>query len=161
MPNQLKQTQPTNNNNKQMSDPIKVIVLYMIKNESRIITRSIQSALKIADAICVSDTGSTDNTVQILKDFYPTLSVPAKTYDHPWTNFGINRSKSFNDAKQFCHELNWDPTRTYVLAIDAEGHDAEVIKGADEVLRRQGARIVEFECVGRPRLCGWGRAPAP
>ena len=25
-----------------------------------------------------------------------------------------------------------------VLAIDAEGHDAEVIKGADEVLRRQG-----------------------
>jgi FkbM family methyltransferase len=46
-----------------------------------------------------------------------------------------------------------------VLAIDAEGHDAEVIKGADEVLRRQGARIVEFECVGRPRLCGWGRAP--
>ena len=60
-------------------EPIRVIVLYMIKNESRIITRSIQSALKIADAICVSDTGSTDNTVQILKDFYPTLPIPACT----------------------------------------------------------------------------------
>jgi glycosyltransferase involved in cell wall biosynthesis len=92
----------------------------MIKNESRIICRSITSALKIADAICVSDTGSTDNTVQVLKDFYPTLSIPAKTYDHPWTNFGINRTKSFNDAKQFCHELNWDPARTYVLVIDAD-----------------------------------------
>ena len=103
-----------------MSDPIRVIVLLMIKNESRIICRSITSALKIADAICVSDTGSTDNTVQVLKDFYPTLSIPAKTYDHPWTNFGINRTKSFNDAKQFCHELNWDPARTYVLVIDAD-----------------------------------------
>ena len=100
--------------------PVRVIVLYMIKNESRIITRSIQSALKIADAICVSDTGSTDNTVQILRDFYPTLPIPAKTYEHPWTNFGINRTKSFNDAKQFCHELDWHPARTYALVIDAD-----------------------------------------
>ena len=92
----------------------------MIKNESRIIRRSIQAALKIADAVCVSDTGSTDDTVKLLRDFYPSLPIPCRTYDHPWTNFGINRSKSFNDAKQFCHELNWDPTRTYVLAIDAD-----------------------------------------
>ena len=101
-------------------DPYKVIVLLMIKNESKIIRRSIQAALKIADAVCVSDTGSTDNTIQLLQDFYPSLPIPCRTYDHPWTNFGINRSKSFNDAKQFCYELNWDPTRTYVLAIDAD-----------------------------------------
>ena len=101
-------------------DPIRVIVLLMIKNESRIIRRSIQAALKIADAVCVSDTGSTDDTVQILRDFYPSLPIPCKTYDHPWTNFGVNRTKSYNDAKQFCHELNWDPARTYVLAVDAD-----------------------------------------
>ena len=103
-----------------MSSDIRVIVLLMIKNESRIIRRSILSALKIADAICVSDTGSTDDTVQVLKDFYPTIPIPAKTYDHPWTNFGVNRTKSFNDAKQFCYELGWDQARTYVLAIDAD-----------------------------------------
>ena len=60
--------------------PYKVIVLLMIKNESKIIRRSILSALKIADAICVSDTGSTDNTVQLLQDFYPTLSIPCLLY---------------------------------------------------------------------------------
>jgi tetratricopeptide (TPR) repeat protein len=102
------------------TDTIRIIVLLMIKNESRIICRSITSALKIADAVCVSDTGSTDNTIQILKDFYPTLSIPAKTYEHPWTNFGINRTKSFYDAKQFCHELDWNPSKTYALAIDAD-----------------------------------------
>jgi tetratricopeptide (TPR) repeat protein len=101
-------------------DPIKIILLLMIKNESRIIRRSILSALKIADAICISDTGSTDDTVQVLADFYPTLSVPAKTYTHLWTNFGVNRSKSFEHAKQFCEELKWNPERTYVLAIDAD-----------------------------------------
>jgi len=99
---------------------VRIIVLLMIKNESRIIRRSIQSALSIADAICVSDTGSTDGTVELLQAFYPTLSVPCRTYTHPWTNFGINRSKSFNDAKQFCYELDWEPTKTYVLAIDAD-----------------------------------------
>ena len=103
-----------------MSDPVRIIVLLMIKNESRIICRSISSALKIADAICVSDTGSTDNTVQVLKDFYPTLSIPGKTYQHTWTNFGKNRTQSFLDAKAFCEELQWNPAKTYALAIDAD-----------------------------------------
>jgi glycosyltransferase involved in cell wall biosynthesis len=64
-------------------EPYRVIVLLMIKNESRIIRRSIQAALKIADAVCVSDTGSTDDTVKILQEFYPTLPIPCKTYEHP------------------------------------------------------------------------------
>ena len=103
-----------------MSDPVRVIVLLMIKNESRIICRSIQSALSIADAICVSDTGSTDNTVQLLKGFYPTLPIPGKTYEHSWINFGKSRTQSFLDAKALCEELKWDLAKTYALAIDAD-----------------------------------------
>ena len=103
-----------------MSDPVRVIVLLMIKNESKIIRRSITSALSIADAICVSDTGSTDDTVQILKDFYPTLPIPGKTYEHPWINFGKSRTQSFLDAKALCEELKWNPEKTYALAIDAD-----------------------------------------
>jgi tetratricopeptide (TPR) repeat protein len=101
-------------------EPFRIILLLMVKNESRIIARSIQSALRIADAVCVSDTGSTDNTVLHVQELFKTLPIPGRTYDHPWTNFGINRSKSFNDAKQFCHELDWNPARTYVLALDAD-----------------------------------------
>ena len=101
-------------------DPIRIILLLMIKNESRIIRRSILSALPVVDAVCVSDTGSTDDTVQILEAFYPTLSVPSKTYQHPWTNFGQNRTLSFQDAQAFCQQLGWNPARTYALAIDAD-----------------------------------------
>lgn len=35
--------------------------------------------------------------------------------------------------------------RLDVLAIDAEGHDPQVLRGAEGLLRRGGARIVEFE----------------
>ena len=132
-------------------DPVRVILLLMIKNESRIIRRSILSALPIADAVCVSDTGSTDDTVQVLEEFYPMLKmpaetpslslpegegtsswtqltsdkIPAKTYQHSWKNFGANRSLSFIDAQQFCQSLGWNPARTYALAIDA---DMELVK---------------------------------
>jgi len=101
-------------------DPIRIILLLMIKNESRIIRRSILSALPVVDAVCISDTGSTDGTVQLLEEVYPTLSVPAKTYQHPWNHFGANRTLSFQDAQAFCQTLGWNPARTYALAIDAD-----------------------------------------
>ena len=112
-------------------DPIRIILLLMIKNESRIIRRSILSALPVVDAVCVSDTGSTDGTVALLEEFYPTLPLtltdnsnltrtPCKTYQHGWTNFGQNRTLSFQDAQAFCQTLGWNPARTYALAIDAD-----------------------------------------
>ena len=101
-------------------EPFRIILLLMVKNESRIIARSIQSALKVVDAVCVSDTGSTDSTILLVQELFKTLPIPGRVYDHPWTNFGINRSKSFNDAKQFCYELDWNPAKTYVLALDAD-----------------------------------------
>lgn len=100
--------------------PIRIILLLMIKNESRIIRRSILSALNAVDAVCISDTGSTDGTVQLLEEVYPTLSVPAKTYHRPWIHFGANRTLSFQDAQAFCQTLGWNPARTYALAIDAD-----------------------------------------
>jgi tetratricopeptide (TPR) repeat protein len=102
-----------------MPDP-RIIVLLMVKNEFRIIVRSIMSTLQIADAVCVSDTGSTDDTLKVLDAYFPTLSIPAKYYQHTWTNFGVNRTQSFNDAVDFCRGLGWDPTNTYALAVDAD-----------------------------------------
>jgi glycosyltransferase involved in cell wall biosynthesis len=101
----------------------RVILLTMIKNESRIIKRLIQSTLPIADAICVCDTGSTDNTVEVLQEYFKTFDIPTKIYngpEHAWKNFGHNRSASFKSAVAFCQELGWDPETTYALAMDAD-----------------------------------------
>jgi tetratricopeptide (TPR) repeat protein len=102
------------------SPPTRFILLLMIKNESRIVRRAIASALPIVDAVCVCDTGSTDDTVPLLTAHFPTLPVPAKLYHHTWTNFGVNRSLSFTAAQDFCASLGWNPATTYALALDAD-----------------------------------------
>lgn len=100
--------------------PKKVMVILMIKNESAIIKRCIERALTIADAIFVADTGSTDGTVELLCELLPTLPVPAKMVGHPWKNFGHNRTRSFQDAVEFCDELEWEKELTYGLLLDAD-----------------------------------------
>jgi glycosyltransferase involved in cell wall biosynthesis len=102
------------------SDPIRIIILLMIKNESKIIKRSIDSTLSFADAICIEDTGSTDDTVEVIKEHYKTITIPTKITQHPWRNFGYSRSHSFIAAQEFCKEIGWNPARTYVLAMDAD-----------------------------------------
>ena len=42
----------------------------IVKNESRIITRLFNSVLPIIDCYCICDTGSTDNTVDIITKYF-------------------------------------------------------------------------------------------
>lgn len=101
-------------------DTVRVMILLMIKNESKIIKRSIDSTLPFADAIFIEDTGSTDNTVEVANEHFKTLSVPGKITQHPFKNFGYSRSHSFTSAQEFCKELGWNPKKTYVFAMDAD-----------------------------------------
>ena len=103
-----------------MDSETRIIILFMIKNESKIIKRAINSTLKIADAICIEDTGSTDDTLEIINEHFKTLTIPTKLTEYPWTNFGKSRSHSFRSAYKFCIELGWNPATTYALAIDAD-----------------------------------------
>jgi glycosyltransferase involved in cell wall biosynthesis len=98
----------------------KLIFLTMIKNESKIIQRCLNSAAKICDAICVCDTGSTDTTVDVVSDYFKTIQIPGKLYSHPWKDFGHNRSLSFLAAVDFCNELGWNPDTTYAVLLDGD-----------------------------------------
>lgn len=98
----------------------RVIVTLMIKNEERIISRCVQKALAIADAILISDTGSTDKTIEILTTYLPTLPIPAKLVGEQWKNFGINRTLSLKATQKFCEEIGWDLSQTYSLVLDAD-----------------------------------------
>ena len=98
----------------------------MVKNEERIVARCIEHALRVADAVCVSDTGSTDGTLDVLASYLPSLRlpgaerVPTKLVHAPWTDFGSNRTESMLATVAFCDELGWDRRRTYSLVLDAD-----------------------------------------
>jgi tetratricopeptide (TPR) repeat protein len=98
----------------------KIILLLMIKNESRIIERCLEHALPHVDAVSILDTGSTDETVSLCQTFLSTKGKPFKIAVEPFKNFGYNRTVSFQTAQELCTELNWDAEKTYALAVDAD-----------------------------------------
>ena len=48
----------------------KICLNMIVKNESRVIERLLRSVLPLIDTYCICDTGSTDNTVEIIKTFF-------------------------------------------------------------------------------------------
>ena len=86
----------------------------IVKNESKIIERCLSSCLPILDYICICDTGSTDNTVELIENFCKKNNIPGKVHHHAWKNFGHNRTLSYQAAKETF------PDADYCLLIDAD-----------------------------------------
>ena len=83
----------------------------IVKNESKIIHRLLTSVLPIIDTFCICDTGSTDNTCEIITDFFEKHNIKGKIIKEPFKNFEYNR----NLALCSCIGLS-----DYVLLLDAD-----------------------------------------
>lgn len=99
---------------------VKIIFICMIKNEEKIIERCIINALSICDAICITDTGSTDNTREKINNVFEKTKMEYVVYENEWKNFGYNRTKAFQNAIEYCKVLQWDLNTTYGLLLDAD-----------------------------------------
>jgi len=89
--------------NTMSKNPTPTLCLNMIvKNESKIIKDKLEKLCKKVkfDYWVISDTGSTDNTIQIIKDFFQELGIPGELFEDPWQNFGYNRTQAINEAFQ-------------------------------------------------------------
>ena len=101
----------------------KLISVLMIKNEEKIIARCIQSMEKHVDAFCFCDTGSTDNTIEKINEYFAQTNnsaKPYKIYEYAWKNFGESRSESFLCCRKYANDLGWDWSNTYALVLDAD-----------------------------------------
>ena len=83
----------------------------IVKNESKIIVRLIQSVLSIIDSYCICDTGSTDNTKELIELTMAAAGKPGEVYNEPFKNFGYNRSHALKRA---------DAWGDYALLLDAD-----------------------------------------
>ena len=102
-----------------MSDP-KLVLVMIVKNESKIIERCFDSVKSSVDSIVISDTGSSDNTVELMEQYLEKNNITGKIYKDEWKNFGHNRSKSIKNAQEWLRETNADLSNTYLLTIDAD-----------------------------------------
>ena len=83
----------------------------IVKNESKIITRLFDSVLPIISCYCICDTGSTDNTKEIIKSYFESKHIPGRIVNEPFKNFAHNR----NVALQSCMYMS-----DYILLLDAD-----------------------------------------
>lgn len=66
----------------------------IVKNEAPNIERCLESVAPYIDYYVIADTGSTDNTKEIIKNFFDKKGIPGEILDHEWSDFGTNRSKA-------------------------------------------------------------------
>ena len=71
----------------------------IVKNESKIIERCLKSVYHLIDTWCIVDTGSTDGTQDIIKEFLK--DKPGELIERPWVNFGHNRNEALGLARQW------------------------------------------------------------
>jgi len=97
-------------NPKQTTEPTLCLNM-IVKNESKIITRLFDSVVPIIDCYCICDTGSTDNTVELIESYFLEKNIPGKVVYEPFKNFAYNR----NVALKSCIGMS-----DYVLLLDAD-----------------------------------------
>lgn len=93
---------------------VKICLSAIVKNESKIIERYLDSAKFAIDYVCITDTGSSDNTVKLIESWGKKHDIPTKVCTEPWKNFGHNRTIALdNSMKEF-------PEADYLLLMDAD-----------------------------------------
>lgn len=83
----------------------------IVKDESHIIHEVLECTKDLIDTFCILDTGSTDNTIQIIKNFYDINNIEGYVHESPWKGFGPSRS----EALKLC-----DGKMDYIFMIDAD-----------------------------------------
>lgn len=93
----------------------RVCLNMIIKNESHVIKRCLNSVKPLIDSWVIVDTGSTDGTQAIVKEFMK--DIPGELYEKPWVNFEHNREEALQLAKN-----SKVATADYILFMDADDY---------------------------------------
>jgi len=99
-----------------ISDSPKICLNMIVKNESRVILRLLESVFSYIDYYCICDTGSTDNTIPMIREFFDSRNIPGSIYEEPFRDFGYNRTF----ALEKCREDEITRDADYVLLLDAD-----------------------------------------
>ena len=108
---------PTNSSSKGLiTEGPKLVLNMIVKNESRVMERMLKSVAPLIDYYVICDTGSTDDTPDIIRRFFAENfpRIQGHVISHPFRDFGYNRTYSLEQ----CRVLT--PQADYVLLMDAD-----------------------------------------
>lgn len=98
---------------------VKLILTQIVKNEAHVVERMLNSIKSIVDGICIVDTGSTDNTIDIINNWGKNNNVETYVVERPFDNFENSRNHSFQKAREIFLGKN-DGHTYYNFWLDAD-----------------------------------------
>ena len=122
----------------------------IVKNETKIIKECLESVYKYIDRYDITDTGSTDGTQELIKEFFDEKGIPGEVYQSDWKGFGDHAGKSGSRSESL---RNCDGKAQYAWVIDADDYLhvgsggfkwPEVMDATSYVLRIQRGDFVWF-----------------
>jgi len=98
----------------------KLALNFICKDESPVIEKMLESAKDIVDLIVVNDTGSTDGTQQIIKNFGEKHGIPTYVFERPFDDFEKSRNHAMQKLREIVGELGWNPDQVHGFWFDCD-----------------------------------------
>jgi len=70
----------------------------IVKNEVKVLPRLIRSVKDYIDYYVIVDTGSTDDTIALIRREMASYGIEGEVHERPWVNFGVNRQQALELA---------------------------------------------------------------
>jgi glycosyltransferase involved in cell wall biosynthesis len=80
---------------------VHIAALIMVKNEKKRLHITLNSIVGFVDSLVIFDTGSTDNTIEICKEFSERTKIPLRLKEGTFVNFSVSRNESLDFADSF------------------------------------------------------------
>lgn len=90
---------------------VKLILTQIMKNEEHVAERMLDSIKSIVDGICVIDTGSTDNSIDVVKKWGEKNNIETYVFEREFDTYENSRNYSFEKAREIF--LNRGDNNTY------------------------------------------------
>lgn len=109
----------------------------IVKNEAKLIRRCLDSVRPLIDYVCISDTGSTDETKPIIRAWLAEFNVPGVVRDHKWHDFATNRNlalQSLQSASKVDYAFMIDADDRLEIPKDLDIHASKAALDKDYFL---------------------------
>jgi glycosyltransferase involved in cell wall biosynthesis len=121
---------------------VKLCLNMIVRDEKDNIARCFDTVAHMIDAIAVVDTGSKDNTIEIMTKYMQDHQIAGEVISRPWVNFGHNRTEAIRHGEAVIAKL--DPENKcvwYFMFMDADnqakGYDGTSKYNLDKTARNQ------------------------
>jgi glycosyltransferase involved in cell wall biosynthesis len=92
----------------------KICLNMIVKQEAKTIHQCLDSVVPYISSWCIVDTGSTDGTQDLIRDYFAAKGIPGQLHERPWRDFGANRTEAIELA------LAGPEEKDYLFVMDAD-----------------------------------------